>query len=223
MHFIKRYKYQVTIILMIIIVISIIIVKRSLIKNKYDLIIENETIDLEENTLLKKEDIHDIEMCTVDIKGAISKPGVYTSECNKYIHDIIDLAGGLTNEADTSVINLAKKITDEMVIVIYTKDEISSSNAPESVTKIIDSECICPTIKNNACTSEDSSSNEILININKASTEELKSLPGIGDAKAKAIVDYRNNNGPFKNIEDIKKVSGIGTKLYEEIKTFITT
>ena len=209
---IKNYKYIISIILIMLIMMAIIIVKHNLNQNKYDLIIENdqEIINNEESEII------DNAMCTVDIKGAINKPGIYTIACNKYVNDVIKLAEGLMENADTSTINLAKKIADEMVIIIYTKEEINNN-----LIKSIDNECVCPIIKNDAYVTNETSSK--LININKATIDELETLPGIGIAKAKTIVEYRNNFGNFKSIEDIKNVSGIGEKLYEKIKAFITT
>lgn len=167
----------------------------------YDEIIKNDN-DKEEETII----------CAIDIKGAINSPGVYTTECNKYVFDIIKLAGGLTDNADTSNINLAKKITDEMVIIINTEEEIKNNKT-----------CNCKTQSNNNIESTKNIINNQLININTATLEELKTLPGIGDTKAKAIIDYRINKGLFKSIDEIINVTGIGENLYEQIKIYLTT
>ena len=141
----------------------------------------------------------------------------------------IILAGGLTKEADTSVTNLAKKVTDEMVIIIYTKNEVKNSNIVDTVIKVVEKECVCPNIQNDGCLNTEikdnisNNENNSLVNINTASVEELQTIDGIGESKAKSIVEYRNNNGLFKRIEDIKNVEGIGDKLYETIKVYITT
>lgn len=224
MPIIKKYKYIITIILAFLLLTITIVIKCNLNKKKYELTPDDELEFAQSPSPSPCQ--NDSKMCTVDIKGAINKPGIYTVECNKYINDIIIMAEGLTKNADTSSINLAKRITDEMVIIIYTKEEINNFKVKEDINKEIDNSCICPTIKNDAKISlDDTSKNETakLININKATIEELKSLPGIGNAKAQAIIDYRTNFGPFKTINDIKNVSGIGAKLYEEIKVFITT
>ena len=222
---IKKYKYIITLILIVLITLITTIGKYILNKQKYNLSIEDEIKISETNELLKKEENDVIKMCTVDIKGAINKPGIYTTECSKHIHDIIVLAEGLTENANTSTINLAKKINDEMVIIIYTNEEINDSKNSINIEKTVDNECICPTINNDAYVTNNRSSNNLLkelININKATIDELKRLPGIGDAKAKAIIKYRENSGYFKNIEEIKNVNGIGEKLYAEIAAFIT-
>ena len=224
MSFVKKHKYAITVILVILVTAIMIIIKRQLHEKEYDVLVDNEIDSITKEEMSKEEAINDSQMCTVDIKGAINNPGTYKVECDKYVHDIIELAAGLTENADTSMTNLAKKITDEMVIIIYTKDEIAHARNDENSTSVVSNECICPVIKNDSCISDESSATrQGIININKATVEELKTLPGIGAAKAKAIVDYRNNFGNFKTIEDIKNVSGIGTKLYEEIKALITT
>ena len=122
-----------------------------------------------------------------------------------------------------------------MVIIIYTKEEVEKMLNGEDV--IIDNiitnkEVIFPDIKNDATINNTSSSNKVdenettvnksIININTATIDELDSLPGIGNSKAQNIIDYRNINGNFETIEDIMNVNGIGTAIYEQIKTYIT-
>ena len=220
MKIIRRLKYPLTIILIILIMVAIILIKLKLKNNKYnDIVTDN--IELEENSV---ESIDEETLCTVDIKGAVANPGGYKIDCNKYIEDVIKESGGLIETADTSLINLAKKITDEMVIIIYTKEEIAKLNSEENNDKNNTNECICPKINNDSLITEPSNNNRFdLININTATLEDLKKIPGIGESKAKAIISYRSNNGKFITIEDIKKVNGIGDKLYEQIKIYITT
>ena len=139
------------------------------------------------------------------------------------------LAGGLTKEADTSLINLAKKVTDEMVIIVYTKEEVKNSNLVNTVIKVVEKECVCPNIENDGCLNteiQDNITNKEdgkLININTATKEELLTISGIGESKANNIIKYRETNGKFNSIEDIKNVDGIGDNLYETIKIYITT
>ena len=227
MKIIKKYKYQLTVILLIIIILGSIFIKQKLNKEKYQNIsvVNNiEPIDKKETTIIEKE------KCTVDIKGAVKNPGVYTVDCHNNIYDVIKIAGGLLETADTSVTNLAKEINNEMVIIIYTKEEVKNSNVVDTVVKVIEKECVCPNIKNDGCINDkltetigNSNDETSLININTASLEKLQTLPGIGESKAKAIIKYRESNGNFKSVEDIQNVEGIGTKLYEEIKIYITT
>lgn len=192
-----------------------------MLENKYEVA---DNSDLETINLDSKQET--LTMCMIDIKGAVKNPGVYTTNCNDNVSDVIRLAGGLTEEADTSVTNLAKQVTNEMVIIIYTKEEVKNSNVVDTVVKVIEQECICPNIQNDGCINDqitDTIGGSKLININTATLEELKKIPGIGDVKAQAIINYRNANGNFKTIEDIKKVDGIGSKLYEEISIYLTT
>lgn len=165
----------------------------------------------------------------VDVKGAVNAPGVYEIDEERRIIDAINLAGGLTDKADTTNINLSKKVEDEMYIIVYTKDEIYNykKNNEQSNEKIVCAsvECDCPDVSNDACIKEESnSSNESTskISINTATKEELMNLTGIGEAKADAIISYREENGIFENLEDIKNVSGIGDSVYEKIKNNIT-
>lgn len=188
----------------------------------------------------KDENKSDAKTVFVDIKGAVNTPGVYELEVGKRVIDVIKKAGGLTENANTININLSKKLTDEMYVVVYTKNEISEYKKNNG--NVIDNskitcasnECICPDVNNDACinkndnTKSNSSSSketdlkDAKISINNASKEELMSLSGIGDAKADAIIAYRQENGLFKSIEDIKNVSGIGDAIFEKIKNNIT-
>ena len=142
----------------------------------------------------------------VDVKGEVNNPGVIELESGSIVDDAIKKAGGVTENADLKNTNLSKKIEDEMVIYIYSKDEVKESNQ---------------TINYNEKTNSVINSNSSLININTASVEELKTLNGIGESKAQRIIEYRNNT-PFKSIEDIKNVDGIGDKAFEKIKDKIT-
>lgn len=211
MHTIRKNLYRITIFLIMLITIIVLVIKIKLDKNKY------ENIEPADIVIEKENNEEIIKECTVDIKGAINSPGVYVTNCNSYVYDIIKLAEGLTESADTSNTNLAKKIKDEMVIIIYTKEEIANMK------KVTNNECICPEITSDVSINNQNETNTNLININTATLDELKNLPGIGESKAKAIIEYRSKVGNFKDINDIKNVSGIGENLYEQIKAFITT
>lgn len=176
----------------------------------------------------------------VDIKGRVKSPGVYEVSSDNRVMDVIKKAGGLENDADTSSINLSKKVYDEMVIVIYSKKEVSSiDDTKNSENKtIVDCKNNDNKITNEACidnvndntktesTKKETTTKETIkekININTASLDILETLVGIGEAKARAIIEYRSENGKFKVIEDITKVKGIGQALFEKIKDNITT
>ncbi len=163
----------------------------------------------------------------VEIKGAVNNPGVYELETGKRVEDVIKLSGGLKKDADVSNTNLSKNLVDEMVIIIYTKDEINSMTTGNTTIKYIDKECICPVIENNSCISDVVTNFEIIeeasnkISLNKATLEELMTLKGIGESKAKSIIEYREKT-PFKNIEELLNVKGIGKAMFEKIKVHIS-
>ena len=161
----------------------------------------------------------------VDVKGAVKNPKVYALEEGATVEDAITMAGGLAKDGVTKNINLSKKLKDEMVVYVFTNEEIKAEKlANEIVCEV--PKCECETISVSSDTSISNSgqnaNNNSVISINNASESELTTLDGIGPSKAKAIIEYRNANGPFKTIEDIKKVSGIGDAAFEKIKNRIT-
>lgn len=197
--------------------------------------------DKEEEIILnsKAEEIEVIDdICYVDIKGEVVNPGVYECVNNDKVIDIINKAGGLTKNGNTKLINLSKRVNNEMLIIIYSNKQIEDAkkrlNEPTviEIIKEIEKECICPDVVNEACEFTDKPEEKInvkeetenvlseKININTASKEELMSLPKIGEAKALAIITYRTTT-LFQNIEDIKNVSGIGDALFDDIKDLI--
>ncbi|CDE95069.1 putative ComE operon protein 1 [Clostridium sp. CAG:914] len=223
LRFLKKYKYVMTIFLFMLIIFYIVFVKVNL-KSKEKNLVDNQVVI---NEVEKVEvDLKD-DLVYVDIKGAVKKPGVYKINSDKKIIDVITIAGGLMENANTDNINLSKKVTDEMVIIIYTDEEVKNSNIVDTVIKVIDKECVCPNIQNDGCINteiNDSITNvNNIININTATLEELMSINGLGEAKAKAIIKYREENGYFKIIDDLLNVSGIGEALFEKIKEYITT
>lgn len=161
------------------------------------------------------------EKIIVDVKGQVANPGVYELKTSNTVNDAINVAGGLTEYSDTSNINLSKKLQDEMVIIVYSKEEIRKMKEVEPV--------VCPPV-NDACITEEDEQAKLdeeyeedgLININSASKEQLMTLEGIGESKAEAIIKYREENGPFTSIEDITNVTGIGEKAFEKIENNIT-
>ncbi len=145
----------------------------------------------------------------VDVKGEVKNPGVYFVSDGMLVIDAINLAGGLTKKACTDDINLSMKLTKEMVIYINNKSNFTTT------TKVSELNDVKITNK--------TSNNDYngLVNINTASKEELMSINGIGESKANSIIEYRKDN-KFNTIEDIKNVSGIGDKFFEQIKNYIT-
>ena len=189
--------------------------------------------DMVEEIKIEQEEKEEVETkkIKVDIKGEVINPGVYELKENDRVSDAIKISGGLTENADTELINLSKILKDEMVIIIYNKNEIEeirkTQNQPETIIKYIEKKCTCPDATNDACikkeiNSESEENKDKKISINTASLEELLEITGIGETKAKAIIKYREENGTFKTIEDIKNVSGIGESTFEKIKNNIT-
>lgn len=136
----------------------------------------------------------------VDVKGAVVRPNVYAMHVGERVIDAIKKAGGVTTDGDETRVNFAKKLVDEMVIFVPKKGETGQTPPPFQ-----------PTTGSNGGEGEK-------ININTASASELEALPGIGPSKAAAIVEYRKQNGPFKTLDDLVNVSGIGDKSLENIK-----
>ncbi len=184
------------------------------------------SLKIKKTTKESKKSQTEQEKFMVDIKGEVISPGIYELENNSRVIDVIKLAGGLTENADTTVINLSKKIEDEMVIIIYSKWQVENWKETKEQEKYLQEQCISPKegqTKNDACidNTEEITTTSSVININTATKEELMTLTGIGEAKAEAIISYREKT-PFTKIEDIKNVSGIGDSVYEDIKDYIT-
>ena len=204
--YIKYYDYKKLIFPIAIIIIYIILFVYFEEKiNNIEIPVQEEIIIKEEPQIEQEEPIKYI---YIDIKGAIKKPGVYKLEENSRVIDAINISGGLLKTANTTYTNLSKILNDSEVIKIYTNEEVKKleKETPQELPKVEET----PTIENK------------LININTASLEQLQTLNGIGESKAKSIVEYRTTNGNFKSIEEIKNVSGISESLYEKIKDSIS-
>lgn len=140
------------------------------------------------------------QVLVVDVKGAVQTEGVYQLPAGSRVDDAIKAAGGLTEVADKKSINLAQKLTDASVVYVASQGEnISVVTA----------------------SSENNSSASNKVNINQASVSELQTISGIGAKRAQDIIDYRESNGRFKTIEDLKKVAGIGEKTFDKLKELI--
>ena len=177
----------------------------------------------------KKENKEKETKVLVDVKGEVNTPGVYDLTNNNTVIDAINKAGGLTKNSDTSNLNLSKKLEDEMVIIVYSKSEIKEMEEPKVQCPPCNDACIKEEdekakldASEKTETEEDNEAVTGKVNINTATSSELQTLNGIGEAKAKAIIEYREKNGNFEKIEDIKNVSGIGDSVYDKIKDNIT-
>ena len=157
------------------------------------------------------------EIC-VDIGGAVVSPGVYTVKSRTRLYEVIDLAGGLLSNADTDSINRAEFVEDGEKIVVPARPEVPDAGTDASG-ESTGAESGMPEYTPEEQSSGISASG--LVNINSASREELMTLPGIGEAKADKIIEYRSSNR-FRNKEDIKSVKGIGDSVYSKIKDSIT-
>lgn len=192
---------------------------------------EEKNIVLNTKKDIKKDEEEEEEVYyQVDIKGEVINPGIYTVKEGSRVIDVIRLAGDLTEVADTSVLNLSKKVKDEMVIIVYSYDEVENFTATKEKEEIEQEACLSQNgIQNDACikdSTDDTSSSSVVISgkvsLNTATLDELMTLPGIGEAKAQSIIEYREEVGAFQNIEELKEVSGIGDAIFDQIKENIT-
>ena len=151
----------------------------------------------------EKEESPEQDLITVDVKGAVKSPGIYDLPVGSRVHDAVQKAGGLTDEADSKSLNLAQKVSDEALVYVPTKGEEAASQQAASGTT-------------------PSTSKEKKVNLNKASLEELKQVKGLGGKRAQDIIDHREANGKFKSVDELKKVSGIGAKTIEKLKDYVT-
>jgi len=242
----KYEKYVLFLVLLILLIISEVFL---FLYFDYNISSVEKISEKKDNVVIKEESL-DVKQFVVEIKGEVKKPGVYSLDEGKRVNDVIKKAGGLTKYADISVNNLRMKIFDEMVIIIYSADEVNDYLSTKKEEKLLGEKCNTDIVKNDSCidsnnksnstesnnksennssydsTSGDASNEEDtgskLISINEASKEELMTISGIGESKALAIIEYRKENR-FEKIEDIKNVSGIGDSLFEKIKDYITT
>jgi competence protein ComEA len=157
----------------------------------------------------------------VYVCGAVLDPGVYELLETSRINDAVEAAGGFSEEADTTYVNLAAPLSDGIKLKIPTLEETKES-ADKEVALGGDIRELPESFDKESPSEEAGQTGSGLININSASADELKTLPGIGDKVAGRIVEYRDKNGKFEKIEDIMKISGIKDKLFSKIKDKIT-
>ena len=152
----------------------------------------------------------------VDVKGAVKSPGVYEVKSGMRVVDAIEMAGGMTKSADRKNINLAMQLTDQQVVYIPLKGEIKDSDPSQLNSAATSGKSMT------SGTASSANSTEQVVNINTATKEELLTLNGVGDKKADQIINYREQQGEFKTIEDLKQVQGIGDKIFEGLQDSIT-
>lgn len=138
----------------------------------------------------------------VYLVGAVKKPGIYYVNRGSYLYELVEMAGGLTPDAAKDQVNLASSIDHNQMIRILTQEEVDAGYRPAIISS--------------------NSEAEPLVDLNRADQDELETLPGIGPVTAQAILDYRNNEGPFRTIDEIMNVPGIKQARFEALKDWIT-
>ena len=144
-------------------------------------------------------------METVDVKGAVKKPGVYQLKSSSRVHDALLKAGGMTDEADLKSINQAQKLVDEAVVYV--------AKVGENVVDVT---------TNTSAGTATSQAKAGLVNLNTATEADFQTISGIGQKRAQDIIAYREANGKFKSVDDLKNVTGIGAKTLEKLKEYVT-
>lgn len=214
----------ISVILIVIVSISILTYGRNkskVFKDEYmnNIFIEEDTLELEgvdkgesnneyliENGIKEDKDINSLDssnnIIVVEIKGEVLRPDVYELNEGSIVKDLIEAAGGLTSEADISNINRAKEVKNHELVIIRNINDVSNIEEHDDIIEI-------------------EKENDVVISINDADINKLKEIPGIGDVKANSIIMYREKNGGFKSIEELKNVDGIGEKTFEKIKDSI--
>lgn len=205
----KHVTKEKIIISVVILVISIIGLKLFLSKNaakvdQFEEVVLTDTTDLIAET--EKEN-NDVVKMYVDIKGAVKLPGMYEVTSDMRVLNVIDMAGGLKETADDSQVNFSQRIEDQMVIYIPVEGEELSETAIAGT---------------NSNTANISKNEDGKVNLNQAAKEELMTLSGVGEKKAEKIIEYREENGSFKTIEDLKNVNGFGEKSFESLEKYIS-
>lgn len=208
-------KKQKTTILIIAIIVAIGMIYFIYNKNQIRSDINLESEILISNTSENKTNVEIQEdLVIIHITGSVKNPGIVKLKYGSRIEDAIEAAGGLTENADITNVNLAYVLDDGVKIRIPSITD--EKNGDEQILEDGSGENIIEetNMTLGASTKE--------VNINKATETELQSLPGIGASLASRIIEYRNQNGKFSKIEDIKNVNGIGDSKYDNIKDFIT-
>ncbi|CDQ39590.1 MULTISPECIES: helix-hairpin-helix domain-containing protein [Virgibacillus] len=175
-----------------IIILLIVMSDRSNNEDETQIIDKNEPKDPDDplsDKATSNEALIDDQQMVVDVKGEVNKPGVYEMEEEDRVINAIEIAGGFTEEADQTQVNLAQRIQDEMVISVVKEGDTEAQTL--------------------------SVNEKDKLHLNQATLEEIEALNGIGPTKAEAIVQYREENGLFKSVEDLLNVSGIGEKTLE--------
>lgn len=151
------------------------------------------------------------EQLFVDVKGAVLNPGVYQATTNMRGTDLIRMAGGFNEHADRNHVNLAKKVTDQEILYIPVQGEVAGNPA----TNLVNSDSNSNGESKNG---PDDKASGAKINLNEADATKMQTINGVGQKKAEKIIDYRNQNGPFKSVDDLKNVPGFGERTVANLK-----
>lgn len=199
-------------VIILVIAFSMYLARNSDSEDTVQVLIPKEENHIQEGNEAEEEDVSTAAIVSekkilIDVSGAVNQPAVVELKEGSRVFEAIELAGGLSKDADTRSTNLAQVLTDGEKLYIPTKKELEETGGSYLQTKN---------------TSVEASGSAGLININTANSETLQQLTGVGPSTAEKIIRYRTENGNFKTIEDIKNVSGIGEKTFEKFKNKIT-
>lgn len=168
-----------------------------------------ETVSEEQTEIVKDDKIY-VYLC-----GAVVNPDVYEVPAGSRLFEVLEMAGGMTRDADKTYLNLARSVSDGEQIIILTTQETQKMQSESKA--VVITENVQADIQTAAGSASDG-----LVNINTASIQELTSISGIGESRAQAIIAYREQHGQFTDIEGIKEVDGIKDGLFNKIKDKIT-
>lgn len=172
-------------------------------------------------------------MATIHITGAVNKPGIYKVPTGMRLVDVLSKAGGLKKDAYVNDINLTQSISDGTTIHIASKQEVQKTSQTANVQTLTNNKKNSEKVasyntkvekkhKGQSKTSNKNITSKVLVNLNRASEEELVSLPGVGEKLAKNIVIYRTKHGGFKSIEELKNIERVGNKKFNKLKNRVT-
>lgn len=146
----------------------------------------------------------------VHVCGAVAKPGVYSAASGTRVYQVIEMAGGITGDGAGDALNQAEAVTDGQRIEVPTHEQVASGSIAS------------PPVSTGTGSGENAGTGKAVVNINDADAELLSTLPGIGEAKALSIISYREKNGRFSTIDEIKNIEGIKEGLFNKIKDYIS-
>ena len=148
----------------------------------------------------------DVQQVGVGVEGAVASPGLYLVSADARVNDAVAAAGGMTQDADRQRVNLAQKVEDGMQVYVPSREEAAAASGAAAT---------------RAGQASSSGLSKGKVNLNTASAEELQTLSGIGPSLSQRIIDYRQANGPFKSVEDLRKVPGIGDTRFKSLKDLV--